>query len=62
MVPVLEKVVAGLRTFARNVIVQAANSLAEKYAHDKIVERPVIKKKPKKSQIKTFLEVMIIFK
>ncbi|GAB6075679.1 CsgG/HfaB family protein [Desulfurobacterium crinifex] len=39
-----------LDAVARDVIVQAVNSLAEKYAHDKIVERPVIKKKPKKSQ------------
>ncbi len=37
-----------LDAVARDVIVQAVNSLAEKYAHDKIVERPVIpKKKPK---------------
>ena len=41
-----------LDSVARDVIVRAVNSLAEKYAHDKIVERPVVKKvKLKKKKV-----------
>lgn len=35
---------------ARDVVVQIANSLAEKLASDKIVERPAPPKKEEKSQ------------
>ena len=37
-----------LDAVARDVIVRAVDSLAEKYAHDKIIERPVIQPKKKK--------------
>ena len=38
-----------LDAVARDVIVRAVNALAEKYAHDKIIERPVIQPKKKKA-------------
>jgi curli biogenesis system outer membrane secretion channel CsgG len=43
-----------LDAVARDVIIRAVDSLAEKYAHNSIIERPVIiKKKPKKASVQS---------